>query len=102
MCQPDLTIEVKDARGGGVSGFGTQHRCKDWESVMNWVTRCQLGGWKRNGSYIGAMNMSLTRNMRIRPWLVREINNSTSLDANDFFLVYVGITLSLIVTWMKH
>jgi hypothetical protein len=24
------------------------------------------------------------------------------LDANDFFLVYVGITLSLIVTWMKH
>jgi hypothetical protein len=25
MCQPDLTIEVKDSGGGGVSGFGTQH-----------------------------------------------------------------------------
>lgn len=35
MCQPDLTLEVKDEIHGGVQGFGTEHECKDWSQLMD-------------------------------------------------------------------
>ena len=41
MCQPDLTIEVKDPEIGGVTGFGTQHQCRDWEELINWTSKWQ-------------------------------------------------------------
>ena len=34
MCQPDTTVEVKDEAIGSVKGFGTEHRCKDWDRLM--------------------------------------------------------------------
>ena len=37
MCRPDLTVEVKDAELGGVTGFGTTHQCKDWDQLKAWV-----------------------------------------------------------------
>ena len=41
MCQPDITVEVKDLELGGVTGFGTKHQCKDWEELMRWTTKWQ-------------------------------------------------------------
>jgi hypothetical protein len=43
MCQPDLTVEVKDELGG-VTGFGTVHQCKDWGRFMEW-----MGEWETYG-----------------------------------------------------
>lgn len=43
MCQPDLTVEVKDERGG-VTGFGTVHQCVDWEQFMDWMARWEVFG----------------------------------------------------------
>ncbi|KAI9842790.1 MAG: hypothetical protein M1837_006893 [Sclerophora amabilis] len=37
MCQPDLTVEVKDEKRGGVTGFGTEHQCKDWDQLRRWT-----------------------------------------------------------------
>ena len=39
MCKPDLTVEVKDKKLGGVTGFGTTHECVDWGSLMGWVAK---------------------------------------------------------------
>ena len=38
MCQPDTTIEIKNEELGGVTGFGTQHQCKDWTQLMQWIS----------------------------------------------------------------
>ena len=38
MCQPDLTLEVKDEKLGGVTGFGTEHQCVDWQGLVDWTT----------------------------------------------------------------
>jgi len=43
MCQPDLTIELKDELGG-VEGFGTDHRCKDWTQLMYWTAEWETYG----------------------------------------------------------
>jgi hypothetical protein len=37
MCQPDLTLELKNKAVGGVAGFGTEHVCKDWEELIDFV-----------------------------------------------------------------
>ena len=39
MCQPDLTVELKDEELGGVRGFGTEHQCRDWDKFIGWVSR---------------------------------------------------------------
>ena len=44
MCQADTTVEVKNDALGGVTGFGTEHRCVDWERLMAWV-----GDWEGHG-----------------------------------------------------
>ncbi|PYI33851.1 hypothetical protein BP00DRAFT_444230 [Aspergillus indologenus CBS 114.80] len=44
MCQPDLTIELKNETLGGVTGFGTEHQCKRWEDLTGWVTRWESYG----------------------------------------------------------
>lgn len=41
MCRPDLTIEIKNEKLGGVTGFGTEHQCKDWAQLLSWVS-----GWE--------------------------------------------------------
>ena len=41
MCNPDLTIELKNEVVGGVTGFGTEHQCKDWGQLMEWITKWQ-------------------------------------------------------------
>ncbi|KAG6999525.1 hypothetical protein G7Y79_00034g069480 [Physcia stellaris] len=46
MCQPDLTVEVKDPEIGGVTGFGTQHQCKDWGELIAWTRKWQA--WKQD------------------------------------------------------
>ncbi|KAK2607952.1 hypothetical protein N8I77_006591 [Diaporthe amygdali] len=38
MCNADLTVEVKDDEAGGVHGFGTEHQCVDWDSLLSWTT----------------------------------------------------------------
>ena len=52
MCQPDLTIEVKDPEIGGVTGFGTEHQCRRWDQLLDWVKKWE--GYKQeprtNGS----------------------------------------------------
>lgn len=37
MCTPDLTLEVTNKTLGGVTGFGTEHICVDWGSLLEWV-----------------------------------------------------------------
>ena len=44
MCQADTTIEIVDETVGGVTGFGTQHQCKDWDQLIDW-----LGNWQAWG-----------------------------------------------------
>ena len=44
MCQPDLTLEVKDEAKGGVTGFGVEHLCIRWDSLVTWV-----GEWENYG-----------------------------------------------------
>lgn len=43
MCEPDITVEVKDRELGGVTGFGTKHQCKDWGELMRWTREWE--GW---------------------------------------------------------
>lgn len=42
MCQTDTTIEVKDKDLGGVTGFSTEHRCRNWDQLIDWVTNCEV------------------------------------------------------------
>jgi len=44
MCQPDLTLELKDEAVGGVSGFGTEHACKDWGELLSFVNEWEDWG----------------------------------------------------------
>ncbi|KAF1963934.1 hypothetical protein BU23DRAFT_494794, partial [Bimuria novae-zelandiae CBS 107.79] len=37
MCNADLTVETKDTELGGVTGFGTEHRCVDWQGLLEWI-----------------------------------------------------------------
>ena len=39
MCQPDLTVELKEEALGGVRGFGTEHQCRDWGELTAWTSR---------------------------------------------------------------
>lgn len=38
MCHADTTFEMKDEALNGVRGFGTEHRCKDWSQLVQWMT----------------------------------------------------------------
>lgn len=61
MCQPDLTVELKEEELGGVRGFGTEHQCRDWDSLLGWVSRWEAynqdpsSGGKHEGSHEGHM-----------------------------------------------
>ena len=44
MCNPDLTLEVKDERLGGVKGFGTQHVCSDFSQLKSWTKQWESYG----------------------------------------------------------
>ncbi|KAL9052843.1 MAG: hypothetical protein Q9162_005142 [Coniocarpon cinnabarinum] len=44
MCKADTTIEVKNETLGGVTGFGTEHRCVQWDVLMNWVSDWEAYG----------------------------------------------------------
>ena len=48
MCQPDLTLEVRDDEKGGVTGFGTEHQCKDWGELVRWTSAWETFGGKGN------------------------------------------------------
>ncbi|KAF4475257.1 Oxidase ustYa [Colletotrichum fructicola Nara gc5] len=37
MCKPDLTVEIANTTLNGVTGFGTEHQCINWEDLMNWM-----------------------------------------------------------------
>lgn len=39
MCRPDLTVEVGNETLGGVTGFGTEHQCVNWNSLMGWMAK---------------------------------------------------------------
>ncbi|KAH7385372.1 hypothetical protein DE146DRAFT_680987 [Phaeosphaeria sp. MPI-PUGE-AT-0046c] len=39
VCQPDLTLEVRDDELGGVTGFGTEHQCINWQELLDWTTQ---------------------------------------------------------------
>jgi len=41
MCQPDTTVELKNKTLGGVTGFGTEHQCKDWNQLVRWTKKWQ-------------------------------------------------------------
>lgn len=41
MCNPDTTVEEKDEEVGGVHGFGVQHRCKQWDELIDWTAEAQ-------------------------------------------------------------
>ncbi|KAJ5092740.1 hypothetical protein N7456_008601 [Penicillium angulare] len=42
MCQPDLTVELK--KDGGVTGFGTEHKCKSWDDLTRWTAQWESYG----------------------------------------------------------
>lgn len=44
MCQPDLTVEIKDEELGGVTGFGTEHVCVDWRQLVDWTSEWEAYG----------------------------------------------------------
>lgn len=37
MCNADLTVELKKEELGGVTGFGTLHRCVKWPALLDWI-----------------------------------------------------------------
>ncbi|KAK1636344.1 hypothetical protein BDP81DRAFT_461630 [Colletotrichum phormii] len=37
LCRPDLTVEVGNLAVGGVTGFGTEHQCVNWQELMDWM-----------------------------------------------------------------
>lgn len=37
MCNADLTVELKNEELGGVTGFGTVHRCVNWPALLEWI-----------------------------------------------------------------
>ena len=39
MCCMDTTAETKERGSNGVKGFGTEHNCKDWEQLMQWISK---------------------------------------------------------------
>jgi len=41
ICQPDTTIEIKNKDIGGVTGFGTEHQCRDWEQLVGFTRTWQ-------------------------------------------------------------
>ncbi|RDH37526.1 hypothetical protein BDQ94DRAFT_136575 [Aspergillus welwitschiae] len=43
MCRPDLTVETLTPEGG-VTGFGTEHECQDWDQLMSWMARWESYG----------------------------------------------------------
>ena len=42
MCCMDTTLEKKEKGSNGVKGFGTEHSCKDWEQLKQWISKLQL------------------------------------------------------------
>ncbi|KAF2705565.1 hypothetical protein K504DRAFT_414493 [Pleomassaria siparia CBS 279.74] len=46
MCQPDLTVEVKDDKLDGATGFGTEHQCMDWNGLVKWTSEWE--SWKQD------------------------------------------------------
>ncbi|KAI4252735.1 MAG: hypothetical protein LQ352_004113 [Teloschistes flavicans] len=46
VCRPDMTVEVKDPEIGGVTGFGTEHQCRNWEELMRWTGKWE--GWRQD------------------------------------------------------
>lgn len=44
ICRPDTTLELKDKEIGGVTGFGTEHLCVDWDQVVGWVSQWENYG----------------------------------------------------------
>ncbi|KAK1990676.1 hypothetical protein LX36DRAFT_664006 [Colletotrichum falcatum] len=40
-CQPDLTIEVANPQNGGVTGFGGERQCRDWNDLLRWTKEWQ-------------------------------------------------------------
>ena len=41
MCRPDTTVEIKNEELGGVTGFGTEHQCRDWAQLFEWTSKWQ-------------------------------------------------------------
>ncbi|KAM0802769.1 hypothetical protein BDR22DRAFT_93856 [Usnea florida] len=44
VCRPDTTLEFKDKELGGVTGFGTEHVCVDWNQLVEWVSQWENYG----------------------------------------------------------
>lgn len=38
MCHADTNIEPIEESLGGVRGFGVEHHCRNFDSVMSWIT----------------------------------------------------------------
>jgi hypothetical protein len=55
MCNPDLTIEVKNDTVGGVTGFGTMHSCQDWNQLTGWVSQWEGFNHTADHHIIGEM-----------------------------------------------
>lgn len=39
LCHADTTVEVVDQVKRGVSGFGVEHQCRDWEQLKEWTEK---------------------------------------------------------------
>lgn len=44
MCRPDTTIELKDVEIGGVTGYGAEHLCVNWDQLVGWVSKWENYG----------------------------------------------------------
>ena len=56
MCQPDLTVELKEEELGGVRGFGTEHQCRNWDELIAWTSKWET--YKQDPSSKGKHKMS--------------------------------------------
>ncbi len=59
ICRPDTTVEVKDEKVGGVTGFGTEHVCWDWGELVGWTGKWEGWGDDGEGSEGGMEGMGL-------------------------------------------
>lgn len=41
MCYRDTAMELKDDEVNGVTGWGTEHECHDYEELVRWTNHVQ-------------------------------------------------------------
>jgi hypothetical protein len=55
MCRPDTTVEVRDEEIKGVTGFGTEHQCSNFDELLKWTSVWETWGQEKNATRKGGV-----------------------------------------------